>query len=111
MSRPWYASYPADFAKATQHLTFVEDAAHRRLLYHYYQVGKLPANAGILLRVCRAIDEQERAAVAKIAREFFTEVDNVLVQERAEFEIARSRYLTGIRAESGRKGADKTNLD
>lgn len=109
MARPWYPWYPGDYARDTAHLTFVEDAAYRRLLDHYYSTGTLPANAEILLRVCRAISPAEQAAVAKVAEEFFREVDGVLVQDRAAAEITKSRYLSGIRSDAGRRGASKTN--
>jgi uncharacterized protein YdaU (DUF1376 family) len=109
MARPWYPWYPGDYARATAHLTFAEDAAYRRLLDHYYSTGKLPANAEILLRICRAISCDEQTAVAKVAAEFFREEDGFLVQDRAAAEINKSLYLSGIRSDAGKRGADKTN--
>lgn len=109
MARPWYPWYSADYYRATSHLTFIEDAAYRRLLDHCYSAGKLPANAEILLRVCRAITDEEKAAVLKVAVEFFHEVDGFLVQDRVTEEIAKSQYLSDIRSEAGRKGACITN--
>lgn len=109
MARPWYPWYPSDYARATAHLTFAEDSAYRRLLDHYYSTGRLPANAEILLRVCRAFADDEKTAVLKVVAEFFREVDGCLVQDRVDEEINKSRYLSGIRSEAGRKGAGKTN--
>lgn len=110
MARPWYPWYPSDYARATAHLTFVEDSAYRKLLDHYYSTGKLPAIAEILLRVCRAFADDEKAAVLKVAAEFFQEVDGFLVQERVAKEIDKSQYLSGIRSDAGKKGASKTNV-
>ncbi|MCK9382120.1 MAG: YdaU family protein [Sulfuritalea sp.] len=109
MARPWYPWYSSDYSRATAHLTFIEDAAYRRQLDHYYSTGSLPANAETLLRVCRAITDDEKAAVLKVAAEFFREVDGFLVQERVVEEITKSQYLSGIRSEAGRKGASTTN--
>lgn len=109
MARPWYPWYPSDYARATAHLTFAEDSAYRRLLDHYYSTGSLPAIADILLRVCRAFADDEKVAVLKVAAEFFREVDGFLIQDRVAEEINKSLYLSGVRSESGRKGASKSN--
>ena len=111
MTRPWFPWYPADYAKDTQHLSFIEDSAYRRMLDYYYQFSKLPAKDDVLLRVCRPLCDEERTAVVKIAREFFVEVDGYLVHARADAEIAKSAYITRVRSDASRKrrGKNTTN--
>lgn len=112
----WYAWYPSDYAAKTAHLTMVQDSAYRRLLDHYYQMhGVMVANATSLLRVCRAFDAAEQAAVPAVLAEFFVERDGHYHHERADIEIAKRKELREKRAAAGSKGgrqkvANATNL-
>lgn len=105
----WYAWFPGDYLRDTQHLSMVEDAAYRRMLDSYYMVGKLSANAEVLLRVCRAVTPEEQAAVRKIAAEFFEERDGLLYKDRVEEGIAKSRAVSRKRSLAGKQGAATTN--
>lgn len=112
----WYSWYPADYAAKTAHLTAVQDGIYRRLLDHYYLMhGRVLANATTLLRVCRAFDEAERAAVPAMLAEFFTVIDGHYRHERADAELEKRALLRQKRAEAGSKGgkqkvANATNL-
>lgn len=105
----WYAWFPGDYLRDTQHLSMVEDAAYRRLLDAYYMAGKLSANADVLLRVCRAVTAEEQAAVRKVAEEFFERHGEQLFHAKVEHCIAESRAISAKRSEAGKKGAAKTN--
>ncbi len=112
----WYSWYPADYAAKTAHLTAVQDGIYRRLLDHYYLMhGSMLANATILLRVCRAFDAAEQAAVHAMLAEFFVERDGYYRHERADAELEKRAMLREKRAQAGSKGgkqkvANATNL-
>lgn len=112
----WYSWHPADYAVKTAHLTAVQDGIYRRLLDHYYlQHGKVVANATILLRVCRAFDAAEVAAVHDMLAEFFTIRDGYYRHDRADHELEKRALLREKRALAGAKGgkqkvANATNL-
>lgn len=112
----WYSWHPADYAVKTAHLTAVQDGIYRRLLDHYYlQHGRVVANATILLRVCRAFDAAEVAAVHDMLAEFFTVQDGYYHHERADHELEKRALLREKRAQAGSKGgkqkvANATNL-
>lgn len=112
----WYSWYPADYAAKTAHLTAVQDGIYRRLLDHYYLMhGSMVANATTLLRVCRAFDAAEQAAVRDMLAEFFTEQDGYYRHERADAELEKRAALREKRAQAGSKGgkqkvANATNL-
>lgn len=105
----WYAWFPGDYLRDTQHLSMIEDAAYRRLLDAYYMAGKLSANAEVLLRVCRAVTPEEQTAVRKVAGEFFECHGEQLFHAKVEHCIAESRTISAKRSEAGKKGAAKTN--
>lgn len=118
---PWYPFFPGDYMRETTHLSFVEDAAYRRLLDAAYTGTALPdprnsdpaiaaANAEVLLRVCRAFADSERVAVLKVAGEFFDSRDGFLYHHQADEHIAKSRSTSAMRAEAGRRGAAAANV-
>lgn len=100
----FYSWFPGDYQRDTTHLSFVEDAAYRRLLDAYYMRGVIEANASGLLRVARAISPDEQAAVIKVAAEFFEERDGRLHHAKVEHEMARSLAVSAARSEAGKIG-------
>lgn len=98
-STPWVRWFPSDYKAKTQHLTWTEDLAYRRLLDFYYSSGKpLPADPERLRLIAGAKTKEQIAAVAKVAREFFTNGGGVMRQQRADEEIAEyERWLAGKR--------------
>jgi uncharacterized protein YdaU (DUF1376 family) len=88
----------------------VEDGAYNRLLRQYYRTGKpLPAIAEVLLRVCRAFADDEKAATLKVLHEFFFLEADGWHNKRADEELARASQLSEKRRDAGKKGAEKTN--
>lgn len=95
-----YAHHIGDYRAHTAHLTFLEDAAYRRLLDRYYMTERpLEADLAALQRLVGARDDDEKRAVETVLQEFFTLQDDGWHQSRADDEIAAYQ----ARAEAGRK--------
>jgi uncharacterized protein YdaU (DUF1376 family) len=106
----WTAVEWEAYDRKTAHLSLAQDGAYRRLLSHYYRTRKpLPANAEILLRVCRAFDDSEKAAVLLVVGEFFTLEADGYHNRRADEELAKQAQVSEKRREAGKKGAESTN--
>src|SRR5471030_583299 len=68
----YYEHHIGDYAEATSHLTFVEDAAYSRLIRKYYAKERpLPADIKAVQRLVGARDKKECDAVAAVLAEFF----------------------------------------
>jgi uncharacterized protein YdaU (DUF1376 family) len=94
-----------DYAAATAHLSFVEDAAYHRLLRLYYRDEKpLPADVAACQRLVGARAEEERAAVEVVLREFFKLDGDGWHQTRADAELVAYRH----RAETARQNGTKS---
>ena len=107
-SKPWFAWFPADYRAKTAHLTFLQDSAYRRLLDAYYERrGPLPADKGALYRIAGAQAFAERAAVDKIAREFFTNGDGKLSHARCDAQLDKEAKLHAEWSKAGKEGAKK----
>jgi uncharacterized protein YdaU (DUF1376 family) len=86
----YYEHHIGDFAEATAHLSFVEDAAYSRLIRKYYAQEKpLPADTKAVQRLVGARSKDEREAVDSVLREFFELQDDGWHQTRCDEEIAR----------------------
>ena len=86
----YYEHHIGDYAQATFHLSFVEDAAYSRLLRKYYAEEKpLPADLRAVQRLVGARTDEEREAVATILEEFFTLESDGWHNKRADAEIAK----------------------
>lgn len=86
----YYEHHIGDYAQATFHLTFVEDAAYSRLLRKYYAEEKpLPAELRAVQRLVGARTEEEREAVEVVLEEFFTLEEDGWHNKRADLEIAK----------------------
>ena len=69
----YYEHHLGDYAQATAHLTFVEDAAYSRMLRKYYAEEKpLPVELRAVQRLVAARTDEEREAVEVVLAEFFT---------------------------------------
>lgn len=85
----FYAFHIGDYASATRHLTWTEDAAYRRLLDVYYvKEGPLPADLRQVYRLAVAGSEEQREAVDSVLSEFFRLTEAGYVHSRCEKEIA-----------------------
>ena len=86
----YYEHHLGDYAEATAHLSFLEDAAYSRLIRKYYASEKpIPADLAAAQRLIGARSKDERAAVEVVLREFFVLSDDGWHQERCDAEIAR----------------------
>ncbi len=95
----YYEHHLGDYAEATAHLSFLEDAAYSRLIRKYYATEKpLPADLATTQRLIGARTDEERAAVETVLREFFMLLDDGWHQERCDAEIERYRAREPDRA-------------
>lgn len=86
----YYEHHIGDYAAATSHLSFVEDAAYSRLLRIYYRDEKpLPPDLKAVIRLAGARSKDEREAVETVLSEFFTLQSDGWHSKRADAEIAR----------------------
>jgi uncharacterized protein YdaU (DUF1376 family) len=68
----FYIHHIGDYAQATQHLSFVEDATYIRMIRKYYADEKsLPAEIKAVQRLVGARTNEEKRAVETVLNEFF----------------------------------------
>jgi uncharacterized protein YdaU (DUF1376 family) len=86
----YFELHIGDYAEATAHLTFVEDAAYIRMLRKYYSTEKpLPADLKAVQRLILARTKEEREAVETVLNEFFTLQNDGWHNARCDAELAR----------------------
>lgn len=86
----YYEHHLGDYAQATSHLTFVEDAAYSRMLRKYYAEEKpLPPELRAVIRLVGARTDEEREAVETVLNEFFDLESDGWHNRRADREIAK----------------------
>lgn len=86
----YYEHHIGDYAEATAHLSFVEDAAYSRLIRKYYAQEKpLPVDVKAVQRLIAARSKEEREAVVTVLDEFFELRDDGWHQDRCDSEVAR----------------------
>ena len=86
----YYEHHIGDYARATAHLSMLEDCAYTRLLRWYYADERpIPADFKVVCRVLRATTKPERDAVQTVLSEFFVLEDDGYHQKRTDDEIAR----------------------
>jgi uncharacterized protein YdaU (DUF1376 family) len=108
MARPWYAFYPADYARDTGHLSLTEHGAYRALMDHYYsRGGPLENDVARLLHVCRAASTAERNAVRRVLGEFFALADGRYRHPRIDAEIEKAAEVIAKCSFAGRASAAK----
>jgi uncharacterized protein YdaU (DUF1376 family) len=101
----YYEHHIGDYAEATAHLTFIEDATYSRLIRKYYAIEKpLPIEIKLVQRLINARSKEEKNAVVSVLNEFFTLTDQGWRQERCDHEIARfkDKQLKARRSAEGR---------
>jgi uncharacterized protein YdaU (DUF1376 family) len=88
----YFEHHIGDYAEATAHLTFVEDAAYSRMIRKYYATEKpLPTDVKAVQRLVGARAKEEREAVATVLEEFFVLAEDGWHNARCDAEIARFR--------------------
>lgn len=105
----YYEHHIGDYAQATAHLTFVEDAAYSRLIRKYYAEERpLPAELTAVQRLIGARSREEKSAVETVLKEFFFLDADGWHNKRADAEIERYREKSSKAAASARARWDKT---
>lgn len=107
MSRPWYARYPADYARDTTHLGLAEHGAYNLLLDRYYTHGALPSDERQLQRICHVTCPEEWQAVERVLTEFFVKTPDGWSNGRAERELIKAAEISERRAIAGSNGRAK----
>ena len=86
----YYEHHLGDYAEATAHLSFVEDAAYSRLMRKCYATEKpLPADIKQVQRLVGARTKEEREAVIAVLDEFWELREDGYHNARCDAEIAR----------------------
>jgi uncharacterized protein YdaU (DUF1376 family) len=92
----YYEHHIGDYAEATAHLSFVEDAAYSRCIRKYYATERaLPADIKDVQRLVGARSRDERQAVETVLQEFFTLEADGWHQKRCDADITRYREKQG----------------
>lgn len=105
----YFEHHIGDYAEATSHLSFVEDAAYSRCIRKYYATEKaLPADAKAVQRLVGARSKEEKEAVVTVLEEFFELRDDGWHNERCDAEIAR--YLAGEPEREAKKANEESRL-
>lgn len=100
-----YRHHIGDYAAATSHLSFVEDAAYCRLLRIYYSNEcMLPLEIKSIQRLVVARTKEEKEAVETILKEFFVLTDSGWSNKRADLEIADYQARAKKNREVGKLG-------
>lgn len=87
----FYKHHLGDYAQATAHLSFVEDAAYSRLIRKYYaEEQPLPADVKAVQRLAGARTRDEKQAVSDILEEFFELREDGWHNKRCDAEIERA---------------------
>lgn len=87
----FYKHHLGDYAQATAHLTFVEDAAYSRLIRKYYAEEKpLPLEIKAIHRLVGARTKEEKQAVEDVLEEFFLKTSDGWRNKRCDEEIERA---------------------
>ena len=90
----YYDHHIGDYAEATSHLSFVEDAAYGRLIRKYYSTEKpLPKEISKVQRLVGAKTKEEKIAVSTVLEEFFILEEDGWHNKRCDEEI--KKYLEG----------------
>jgi len=88
----YYEHHLGDYAEATAHLSFIEDAAYSRCIRKYYTTEKpLPADIPAVQRLVGARSKEEKAAVELVLKEFFQLQEDGWHNVRCDEEIGRYR--------------------
>lgn len=105
----YFEHHIGDYAEATAHLSFAEDAAYSRCIRKYYAKEKpLPADVKAVQRLIGARTEEEKDAVETILNEFFVLAEDGWRNERCDADIAS--YQAGEPEREAKKANEETRL-
>jgi len=104
----FYKHHIGDYAQATAHLSFIEDAAYSRLLRKYYaDEHAIVADKAKAARLVGARTKEEKQAVSDVLDEFFYLADDGWTHKRCEQEIAEYREKDEERAQKAENEAER----
>ncbi len=105
----YFEFYMGDYARDTAHLSLAEHGAYLLLLSACYGTEKaLPGDYGALYRIARAMEQDEQAAVRKVADQFFpVGQDGLRHNERVKADIAKALQRIEAARTNGAKGGRK----
>jgi uncharacterized protein YdaU (DUF1376 family) len=87
----FYKHHIGDYAQATAHLSFVEDAAYSRLIRKYYADEKpMPTELKAVQRLVAARTREEKEAVQTVLEEFFELQQDGWHNKRCDVELERA---------------------
>jgi uncharacterized protein YdaU (DUF1376 family) len=105
----YFEHHIGDYAEATAHLTFVEDAAYSRMIRKYYAQEKpLPADVKAVQRLVGARTKEEKIAVETVLQEFFSLEADGWHQARCDQAIAE--FLAGEPEREAKKSNEEARL-
>jgi uncharacterized protein YdaU (DUF1376 family) len=108
----YYPFHIGDYASATRHLSWDEDAAYRRLLDVYYKTETpLPLAVSQVCRLVLATTDTQREAVQIVLEEFFVKTDAGWVNSRADEEIDAARAKQQQQREKANKRWHKPDAE
>jgi len=100
----FYKHHIGDYAQATSHLSFVEDAAYSRMIRKYYaEEAPLPIDTKAVQRLVGARTREEREAVATVLEEFFSLEADGWHNKRCDSELLKAN----AQAETNRRIAEE----
>ncbi len=100
----FFKLFIGDYQRDTGALSLAEHGAYMMMLQHYYATELPLPTGGALYRLMRAQTKLERDAIDAIARRFWVEKDDCLVNSRAIVEIARAVRQRDVNREIGKRG-------
>ena len=101
----YYEHHLGDYAEATAHLSFIEDAAYSRLMRKVYATElPLPADIKSVQRLVGARSKDERDAVAIVLEEFFVLEADGWHNDRCDIEISKYQKKALHNREVGKLG-------
>jgi uncharacterized protein YdaU (DUF1376 family) len=105
----YYEHHIGDYAEATAHLSFIEDAAYSRLIRKYYATEKpLPADIKAVQRLVGARTKEEKKSVEVVLSEFFFLADDGWHNSRCDAEILN--FLDGEPEREVKKANEENRL-
>lgn len=108
----YYPFHIGDYASATRHLSWDEDAAYRRLLDLYYTTEKpIPLDERAVFRLLIAITDSQREAVKTVLGEFFAKTEKGWINARADAEIEVMKAKQEAQREKAKKRWQKPAPD
>jgi uncharacterized protein YdaU (DUF1376 family) len=109
----YYKHHIGDYARSTNHLSFIEHGIYRLLLDAYYESERpLEADLPKLMRRYRIRTAAEKRAFVSILDEFFTRTENGYEHTRCEREIRKANQVSGAARDAalerwGARGSEK----